>query len=270
MNTIAATSGTGGAPGKYSSLDAETALARVKDLTRSLEIANERAERAELQLKGHAKEAQRLSAALTTSAADREELLQTLLACRKALARVEGELALSQAAVREAEGRAADERVAAEELAGEKSSARGPEEARARALQLQVLLESERRAAREARRELTEERARRTDAEMVLHAAIEEARAEVEAARAAVMRGGAEGLAVGSAGGGGGVSGGAGGGPPPTKPSRAALLADLLARDTVLAALPAVVFPSGHHRTAADIAKKEAAAAAGVAGQQKK
>jgi colicin import membrane protein len=215
-------------------------------------------------LKGHAKEAQRLSAALTTSAADREELLQTLLACRKALARVEGEFALSQAAVREAEGRAADERVAAEELAGEKSSARGPEEARARALQLQVLLESERRAAREARRELTEERAWRTDAEMVLRAAIGEARAEVEAARAAVMRGGAEGLAVGSA-------GGAGGGPPATKPSRAALLADLLARDAVLAALPAVVFPSGHHRTAADIAKKEAAAAAGVAaGQQKK
>ena len=97
------------------------ALAKVKDLTRTLEIANERAARAELQAKGHAKESQRLSAALRTSAADREELLQTLMACRKTLARVEGELALARAAAREAEGRAADERVAGEELAGEKA-----------------------------------------------------------------------------------------------------------------------------------------------------
>jgi len=261
LSSIAAGASAGG-PGKYSQLDIEMALTKSKELARSLEVASERADRAELQARGFAKEAQRLSAALLTSAADREELLQTLIACRKALARAEGELAIAQAAAREAQGRADDERVAGEELAGEKSSARGPEEARARALQLQALLEGERRASREARRELLEERARRTEAEMVLRAAVEEARAEVGAARAEVMRGGAAGAAAGGAQGGSGV--------PPTKPTRSELLAELLSRDAVLAALPAVVFPGGHARAAAEFARREAAAAAAGASPQKK
>jgi hypothetical protein len=261
LSSIAAGASAGG-PGKYSQLDIEMALTKSKELARSLEVASERADRAELQARGFAKEAQRLSAALLTSAADREELLQTLIACRKALARAEGELAIAQAAAREAQGRADDERVAGEELAGEKSSARGPEEARARALQLQALLEGERRASREARRELLEERARRTEAEMVLRAAVEEARAEVGAARAEVMRGGAAGAAAGGAQGGSAV--------PPTKPPRSELLAELLSRDAVLAALPAVVFPGGHARAAAEFARREAAAAAAGASPQKK
>jgi len=111
---------------------------------------------------------------------------------------------------------------------------------------------------------------------------VEEARAEVEAVRAAAMREGARGKSRtgggeggGGAGGGGGGGGGGGsgsggsgcggaGGLPLAKPSRAALLADLLSRDAVLGALPAVVFPSGHARTAADLAKAEAAAGGGV------
>jgi hypothetical protein len=269
--------------------EARKLLLDLEDNRQLREKLQEQMERAETQARGCVREVQRMQGALGVAAADRETLLQTLMACRKELARKEAELERERARVQELEQATQEEGLAAEALAersreasaaaaaagggggGGGPSLAGPQDEvtmyRQRLQQVQSLLEHERRVVREVRQELRQDRALRTEAEVVLRAAIAEARREMEATRQSTLAG----LKVSSK---------RQAAPPTELPSadallpaasRASLLRDLLSQEAILNGLIPVVFPQGHARTLEGLAVAErkaavAAAAAAAAG----
>ena len=233
--------------------EAQRALLELEDARRERDKLAEQLERAETRSRGSGKEVHRLQGALATAAADRETLLQSLVATRRELARRDVELARCRADAAELEKAKRDEEAAAQSIAERAREAAGGsggggapvDEAaagRARMLQVQTLLEHERRVVRETREELRRDRALRTEAETVLRAAIADARRALEAERrevldslkstkrAAPIAASVESLLPAAA--------------------RSKLLADLLSREAILANLVGAVFPLGHQRMA--------------------
>ena len=237
--------------------EAQKLLQELEDAKCAREKMQEQMERAETQARGCVREMQRLQGALDVAAADRETLVQTLLAVRKELARKEVALEREKARVLEFEQAKREEELAAEAIAerareaaasgGAAAGGAQQDEAavhRKRMQLVQSLLEHERRVVREVREELHRDRALRTEAETVLRAAIADARRELEAQRQGVLAS----LAVGKR----------GAAAPMAAPSadallqpasRAAVLEALLSQEAILCALPPLVFPQGHART---------------------
>jgi hypothetical protein len=265
--------------------EAAKLLQDLEDARQRKEKLQEQMERAEAQARGCVKEMQRLQGALAVAAADRETLLQTLLAARRELARRDVELERERAAVHALTQAKREEEAAAEAIAERARAAASaaaaaaaaagqapppPDEAaaaRSRLLLLQSLLEHERRMVREAREELHRDQALRTEAECVLRAAIADAKRGVAAARAEALAGaarrGASKAALALPGGHSRGSSGADALLP--APSRAAVLEGLLSQEAILNGLVSVVFPQGHARTLESLvqAGKEAAAGGG-------
>ena len=277
---------TGLTPGEATKL-----LLDLEDARQRRERLQEQMERAEAQARGGAREVQRLQGALAVAAADRETLLQTLIAVRRELARRDAELELERAKVAALEQGRREEELAAEAVAERSREAASaaaaaaaasgappppPDEAaaqRRRALQVQALLEHERRMVREAREELHRDQALRTEAETVLRAAIADARRALEAARLAALAGGPRsGAGRGGAGAGskaalaGGLAAAADALLP--APSRASVLEAILAQEAILSALVPVVFPAGHARTLEALAAGSGGKGSGAGAKQ--
>ena len=239
--------------------EAQKLILDLEDAKSAREKMQEQMERAETQARGCVREMQRLQGALDVAAADRETLLQTLLAVRKELARKEVALEREKARVLDFEHARREEELAAEAIAerareaaasgGAAAGGAQQDEAavyRKRMQLVQSLLEHERRVVREAREELHRDRALRTEAEVVLRAAIADARRELEAQRQGVLAS----LAVGKRGAAAAPAAAAPSADALLQPaSRAAVLEALLSQEAILSALPPLVFPQGHART---------------------
>ena len=266
--------------------EATKLLMDLEDARQRREKLQEQMERAEAQSRGGAKEIQRLQGALAVAAADRETLLQTLIAVRRELARRDVELELERAKVAALEQGRREEELAAEAVAERSREAASaaaaaaaasgappppPDEAaaqRKRMLQVQALLEHERRMVREAREELHRDQALRTEAETVLRAAIADARRALEASRLAALAGSPR-----SRGGSGSKAAPAGGLAAAADallpaPSRASVLEAILAQEAILSGLVAVVFPAGHARTLEALAAGSGGKGSGAGAKQ--
>jgi hypothetical protein len=236
--------------------EAARILKTVEDLRREKEKLGEQAARAEEKSRVSAREMQRLQGSLATAAADRETLLQTLLACRKELARKEAELAQERDKLQARLQAESDQEAAA----GTISQLSRTLDDRGRLLQVTSLLEHERRALRDAREELRRERALRTEAETVLRTAIAEAKAQLEEDRQGVMARALDTSAK--------RSPQKGGSSPRADellpaPSRAAVLEEILAKEAILSSLMGCVFPLGHQRALDALKAAEGAAKGG-------
>lgn len=215
---------------------------RFVEMQRSLALMVEQVERAELALRGSERECKRLQREYATASADRETLVQTLLGCRKALARAESEVEEVKGELKAHRDALADEEKAGGEMAelrqrGGSSGGGGGGGAGASAdthqsvMELLVLLERERRASRQARDDLARDRALRTEAESVVRAAIADARAVNEKEREKVveeLRQRKKSPSLDDL---------------VPKAVRSDLLSDLLSKEAILAALYGVIFP---------------------------
>jgi len=204
----------------------------------ALESSKQAQRRLETEAKGLKREVTRLQGEAAVAAADRETLLQTLMACRKSLARAEVDVDELRGEVKRLEGLEKDSEAAGQAMAeqrqktAEKGST-GVGGGGRGTMDIVLLLEHERRSARGAREDLERERAARTEAQKVLLAAIADARAENDAEREGVVASLAINKKIDSAAADELLS----------APRRSQVLSDLLSQEAILAALYSVVFP---------------------------